>query len=340
MLGVILAAEGIATWWMSRVEPPHTYETVRNPHCRRDWINYTQPRDRGDTPLVIVVGNSQAFAPEIADEELIYTAVLERRLHEFYDPSVKVANWSAGGISGPEMLMLCARAAQHKPEVLVLVTHSRPFSRPRVHNELDFYNTDINQLAYLPEVRELLPNRFIRHHEAYHPTNAASAHLSLIQAHNLYVEPRRQRWSEDFEPPKRQPRRRSYGAPRMDNYGRWLIRQCVHIVRQQSPETRILLVNMPLAQWYIDELSYERFVLFERLMRRETARVRHNDLTQLGPGMENVVVLQGIRAVPGTWFYSATHMKPDGHTVFGRWLQPYVQAALAGEPITPPGDDG
>lgn len=316
---VVLAAEGIARGVMSRVAFAHSYDESRNPNYRRAWPAFTEPRDRGsEERLVIVISNSQGFAHELKDPDECYTHQLEERLA--VDGPVTVANWSLGGASGPEMLLFAARAIDHDPDLLIIVTHSNPFSHHRLNNPLSFYLSDAGQLAYTDPIRDRLPGWFVRQHRVYDPATFLEAHSGLVQCRNTFIEQRHRRWhiAESADEPRRR-KQRLYGAPEVRGSGDRMLKACVDVFREAHPDTPVMLVNMPLCRPKWTEAAWPRLQDFG---------ARMQTLANNTPG---VTAHNATEVVDLDLFITHTHMNAQGHIAFADYLLPLVKPQLRHE---------
>lgn len=313
------AAEGVARLLLSHTPLAHSYEVTRNPHFRRGWVDFTSPRPRrpGER-LIIVIGNSQGFFSETTDGSLAYPSRL-RALLVKADPghSHLVANWSIPGGAGPEMALLGARAAAHRPDVVVLVTYATNFTGVHAGKPLSFSISDIDQLAYLPEVRQSLSPWFLTHFDARDALAWLSSRSGLMRLRSRFLEQRDEKWTW-------YPERGLNGAnPPVptsawtDTAGRLLL-EFRQAIARRSPETTVLIVNMPV---------------------RPTARLDWVHLSALPEHARNmfwkdrrVTILDAMPVIEPRLFYSDLHMRPAGHEEFARWLLPHLRHALESTP--------
>lgn len=324
-LVVIIAAEWLAHGVMGRVEFAHSYDVSRNPNYRRAWPAYTEPRPRAaNEKLVIVISNSQGFAHELEDADQCYPHLLEEELNrQDAGSQYKVVNWSLGGVSGPEMLLLAARAVDHNPDAVLLVTHSNPFSHKRLSEPLSFYLSDTGQLAYTQPVRDRLPGWFLRQHEVYDPATFLETRSGLVKSRNTFIEQRHRRWliaSADDEP-RRGPIKR-FNAPEVRNSGDKLLKACIDIIQESHPDTPILLVNMPLCESKWTEQAWERLQSFGQTMQ---------DIAEQSP---RVTAINASEAVAQDQFITHTHMSAPGHVRFADYLLPHVNSLLESSAVS------
>jgi|GEM_PF-6623496 len=294
---------------------PHCYQTVRNPYARRNWVRYTEPREREpNQQLVIVISNSQGFGREIENGSDLYTAHLPQELATAGVENVVVANWSAGGMGGPEMVLLAARAVEHNPDLIVFVSHTRPFSRGRVHDPISFFNTDISDLAYLTETRSKLPQKFVNKYEANDDATVLKNRLSLLELGARWFEPRGGRWFTDIARPKRAAKEKAYGTPKLDKTGRWLLSQTTAVAQSKNKNQPVLWVSMPLGKRYCTQGGWETFTRFSDELKEQIS--------------SSAQILDAINLLPNNQFYTAAHMNEEGHAAFAQWLAPSIAQVL------------
>lgn len=326
---------------------PNSYDVPRNPDFRRGWRDFTRPGERAPGQrLVIVISNSQGFLRESPDGELTYPARLEALLNEknqHAEGDVIVANWSVPGAQAPEMIVLAARAAEHRPDLVVLVAGAGNFSPAWIHHPLSFWLSDATLLAYLPAVRSRLPPAFLERTDAYDPLGWFDAWTGMGCARRRFVEKRDESWTWREEPPGQNPEHGPFldargesftlGA-RGDEHGLTseaapidaaragstvlLLREFVSSLRGTSPDTRLLVVGMPFARPDRPGALWRTARTFAPLARAVLSDV---------PELE---VVDALEAVPSEMFVHETHLQPDGHARFARWLLPRVRRALGG----------
>jgi hypothetical protein len=141
-------------------------DRTRNPNYRRLWPEYVlsaPPKADGET-LVLLIGNSQGYGPEIP-ERMIYPTLLAKELTERAGKPVRVENWSVQSGNAPDFALLSAFAHRIRPDVTLLMTSPRNFSEKfRIqkgeHMGLDFGLPDIRRLAGYADVRANLSESF------------------------------------------------------------------------------------------------------------------------------------------------------------------------------------
>lgn len=83
-----------------------------------------------------------------------------------------------------------------------------------------------------------------------------------------------------------------------------------------SPDTRLLVVQMPLAPAALTARAERRAA--------STARVARRLFADRG----RIDVGNALDLVPDEHFLSAAHMDPDGHQLYAEWLEPRVRRLL------------
>jgi hypothetical protein len=106
----------------------------------------------------------------------------------------RVMNWSVAGGKSPEMIVLAARAAQHRPDLVVWSTFADNFAAGLWRKPLSYAISDAPELAYLPSVRANLPAGFLQHFDVYDPLAVFSVYTGLGQARARYIEQRTNNW--------------------------------------------------------------------------------------------------------------------------------------------------
>jgi len=324
---VVITAEMMARAVMGRITFAHSYDEPRNPNFRRAWPAFTEPRPRGpEEKLVILISNSQGYAPELEDGTQCYAHQIQVQLNE-YDPEhhYTVANWSIAGASGPEILLLTARAIDHDPDLLMIVTHSNPFSFARANMKLSFIISDSNQLAYIRSVRDRLPDWVRREQRELSPALFLESHSGLIRLRDVFVEQREGRWvPRQLNPSRRMSpyRRRLPRAPKVRQGGEKMFNAVVHTFREGRPDTPVLVVSMPLCQSKWDPQSWPGLHGFGHRMQEM--------LAEGFPGDPKITLVDAIDAIDPTLFITQAHMTPRGHTEFSQYLLPHVRASLDG----------
>ena len=321
---LILLAETAARSILGGVPLPHSFDTPRNPNFLRAWPAYTAPRGRApDEKLIILISNSQGYAPELEDASQVYAHRLQTLLNE-QDPTHKyiVANWAIAGASGPEFLLLAARAVDHDPDLLMVVTHSNPFTNGRVNPDLSFYISDCNQLIYDDSIRERLPNWFLNRHDAWSAALYLEAHSGLVGIHDLYTEQREGRW-EPRQRHRRAPaahRKNLPRAPKVKQAGSRLFTEMIRVFRTSRPNTPILLISMPLCESRWAPATWDNLASFGQWVQER--------IDQDFPDDPTIEVVDALKAIDESQFITQAHMTPQGHDQFARYLLPHVRELL------------
>lgn len=310
---------------LARPDDPgaHCYEAPRNPTFRRGWASFTAPRGRPDgRPLILVLGNSQGFLREQDDGRLAYPSRLAAGLAARGVDAV-VANWSVPAAHGPEFVVLAARAAQHKPDLVIVSAGTRAFGGPGVLSApLSYWLSDVTDMIYDRGVRDRLPRSFLRRYPA-DPLAFLSAHSAFVRLRAL-LEPREGN-STWITSPQRQLSRRRIGLRPPDTVStRQLLTELTAALRSEGEDTPLLLINMPICRPSWLAAAYRR----TRVLSREAEALFADDpLTR---------VLDAREVVPVPHFTSATHLSPSGHQLYADWLLPQVLDALGdGDSVAP-----
>lgn len=311
---VELAAHGV----LAALRGPDSYEAERNPHFRRDWRSFTEPRPRDPNHrLIVLIGSSQGFAQEYEDPSVAFPSRLEEMIAQAR-PQERwtVANWSVSGGVGQEMVVLGARASMHDPDLVILVTHHSNFCRgSRV--PLTKSLSDVAELAYYGPVRSLLSRRFLRHGEAKDPTTWLTAHSGLMRLHNRVFEPRDGAWTWTTGERWKSPPKVTYRTHPWVADASWLLREFVEVTRDRGRlATPVIVVSMPLYR--------PSFRPGDWAMRADFARRARAALA----GEPAVTVLDAVELVDPSLFTSVMHVDPEGHEELAAWLLPYVLEAV------------
>jgi hypothetical protein len=326
---VVTTAELVALAALGRVEFAHSYDEPRNPNYRRAWPAFTAPRPRGpNEKLVILISNSQGYAPEIQDAELVYARRLQVQLNE-QDPAHRytVANWSIGGASGPEMLLLAARAVDHDPDLFMVVTHSEPFTYTLVRLKLPAFISDSNQLMCDRSIRNRMPAWFLKEKGEPDLALTLESRSGLVRLGAAFVEHREKRWVARQLNLNRAPgpgSTQQQGAARVRKRGERLFRTVIRTFHERRPDTPVLVVGMPLCEplWRPD--SWPGLHDFGGQMR--------DVLAQRFPDDPWITVVDAVDEIDEDLFITRAHMSPQGHAEFARFLLPHVRTCLDGPP--------
>jgi len=304
---VVTAAELLASMVVFGLSS-HSYSTDRNAHAAWFWPQYTLPRPRAaDERLVIVISNSQGDARELKAAEA-YPAMLERLLNESDRArTYAVANWSAPGIHSPEMTVLAARAAEHRPDAVLLVSFSQNFQDFGRRAPFAASKSDIGHLAYLPQVRQHLSPWFLKRFRITSRRTWLAARSCLLQLHEAFVGLVKGRTMRHAYLLEARPWTKA-SSRQLDEF--------YLTFREGLPTTPLFVVNMPLNPKRFVPQTWPHVEQFDE-------RVH----AQIG-GRPGVTVLDAATLVAPRHFLAATHLDAEGHEVFARWLLPYLKDAL------------
>jgi len=270
---------------------------------------------------------SQAYAPELVDGDQCYAHQLQLLLSE-QDPGHKytVANWSIGGASSPEMLLLASRAVDHDPDLLMIATHSRPFISSRAKMNLSSLISDSSQLAYDRSIRDRLPGWFQRQQGRYSPDLFLESHSGLVRLRDIFVELREKRWVPRQLNPSHltTPKRSLPRAPKIQGSGKLIFSALIHTFHDDRPNTPLLVISMPLCQSKWDPKTWQNLHDFGSLMKELLVKGFPDDPT--------ITTIDAVDVIDESLFLTQAHMKPQGHVEFSQYLLPYVQASLNGGP--------
>jgi hypothetical protein len=312
-VGVCVAAVAVlhvAGDLLARVPaPPTSYEAPRNPYFRRGWVDWT----RAPAPLpgdrrIVLISNSQGFLRERPEGEWCYAARLENLLRERSGDEVEVLNWSVPGGKIPEMIVLAARAADHDPSDIVLVTYTENFVGESMTARLGFGISDVPLLVADHNVRNLLSDDFNDRYQVTFVGPQLSVHTGFGAVRWRTIEGMDETWSWRPEEPDVELASLEWTVDPWNDLSAEATRDFVATARRGTPGVRLWIVTMPLPKpaW-----TSEAWAEFERM--DENVRQALGD----APG---VTTLEGLTAVPVAEFYTHTHMTPDGHRMFAQWL--------------------
>jgi hypothetical protein len=320
MVGTVAVGE-VTAGMVYRTRPYTTsYDASRNPYYRRAWLEYTQPDvERVNDPNVqriIVISNSQGFMREHPDAEagLSYSAQLEQMLNEA-DPTTQyeVLNWSIGGGSSPEFTVLAARAGAHHPDIVILAPFTPNYVRRDVTDadSLSFFISDVYQLAYLPEVRQYLPERFLQAYPASSMTEFYEVYTNLGRIRHWFEDTDDSNWFPDYSVREETGQRNVY-------YIEWsetstdLMRQFYETLSASAPDAQLLFVSMPLQRPFFDDESWGNM------------QAMGEAASELFADAPNVRVYDALNLIPPEEFYGPTHFNPEAHRQFALWLRDII----------------
>lgn len=315
---VIGAAETAARTARPRLPSAAEDGLPRNPHYARGWPEYTRapapsapPRAE---PLVIAISNSQGFLREREDAGEAWPARLAQELAATGAPA-RVMNWSMPGGNGQEMTVLAARARQHSPDLILLVSYVDNFTDRWRGGDLGYGFTDVAHLAYLREVRARLSTGFLLAAGAYDPLGWLGAHSALVWFRNRWDDDG-ERWRWKAAEPTRRSRLLAADSVTLADPGSFaLLDDFFDAAGAGDPGgPALLVVAMPLCGsiWRNRE-SGGAFATAAAARLAGNPRAAAADATALVPDRE---------------FYGARHLRPAGHARFAAWLAPRVTGLL------------
>lgn len=299
---------------LAALRSPSSYEAARNPNFLRGWVEYTTPRPRAaGERLIVLISNSQGFAHEYEDAAVSFPSRMREALSRMR-PAERwtVLNWSVPGGQGAEMAVLGARAAAHRPDLVIYVVHTVNFtgsvSMRGKTRPLTYGISDVGELAYFGSVRRRLSAEFLERFQVSDPTTWLMAHVGLVRLRSRIIEPREGAWTWKLgeRPIEAQPAPWKAGAWTAEADA--LLRECVRAPRRGRAKPPVAVVSMPLRRpSYLPEDWAER-ARFSKRARAALARER------------GVTVIDAVGLVEPSLFCTHTHLRPEGHRVFGEWL--------------------
>lgn len=130
----------------------------RNPCRLRGWVDYVgsaEPRRTNET-LVLLLSNSQGFAPEVATSLAYPRQVQELRAEE--GRPVRVVNWSVPGWQYNDMMVIAAAARRLDASAILVVLMPDSFSmRERPPEAIGRWASDLYYLLGDRAIRERVP---------------------------------------------------------------------------------------------------------------------------------------------------------------------------------------
>jgi len=314
-VAALLAAEGLA-----RALPPSTLHcslTDRNPAVRYGWPGWTAPRDRpAGQRLVVVLSNSQGFAPELEDPSLTWPSRLRRRLLEGGDAAVY--NWSLNAARGPELAVLAAQAGRHEPDLVLVVAGSGTFSQAQATWRVGFRANDLRDLLADPAAARRLPEPLIaglRAQVGLRWTDHVRARSGLVRLRDRLPLLEKGIAQVAQETPEDGGGSggaggNTLGAHRGEGAGDALLDAL-----RQAAGAPVLFVGQPLGPGASEADRAARRAFVERTAAR----------WQPDAGAS---IVDAADAVTPERFLSLTHLDARGHADFAAWLGPRVDDAL------------
>ncbi len=146
------------------VEPGPGASPARNPFFRRGWPEHTNTAGTGPRRIVLI-GNSQLYGREVGPDDVV-SAELQRLLDQLSGTGAQqrwtVENWGAPGGLGHDQMLLCAKALQTGPELVILAPMSNNYGSSVSASRIGFSALDIPLLAGEPGVLAQLPWDYVR----------------------------------------------------------------------------------------------------------------------------------------------------------------------------------
>ena len=314
---VVAAAALLVAEGMARALPPsplHCSLTDRNPAVRYGWPGWTAPRPRPEEQeLVVVISNSQGFAPELDDPSRTWPAQLERRLLAGGERAVY--NWSLNAARGPELAVLAAAAGRHAPDLVLVVAGSGTFGQAQATWRVGFRANDLKDMLADPAVAGRLPGGLaeeLRRKVGLRWTDHLRARSGLVRLRDRLPLLEKGIAQVAQEAPEDIASAGATGA--VGEAGDALLDGLV-----QAAGAPVLFVGQPLGPGASEMDRAARDVFIERTAARWGS-----------PGSDlDAAVLDAADAVAPSRFLSLTHLDAAGHRDFADWLAPHVAAALA-----------
>lgn len=299
----------ILNFFYDHITFPSSYTVARNPYFLRGWQHYTAPEStpqHDDTYRVIVITNSQGFMQEHWEDNLSYMSTLEIMLQNQMDQTVEVLNWAAPASNAAEQIILAARAIDHHPDLILWVVHNTNLVREPFQT-LDFYSTDISRLVYDPSVRQYLSDRFLRIHNGYDPLAWLNVHTGYGKMSHILDQERYFRWW--WTP---QELKDTIFTGDWTDQSIFYANEFYETINRSPVPISTRVVSMPLnALPYPPQAWAEMNLLDDRLK-------------DIYDGLPHIQVYDAIDSIPQPMFYTHTHMRPDGHNLFAKWLYQHV----------------
>lgn len=282
-----------------------SYSEPRNPLFLRGWVEYTAvPKQEQKGFRVIIISNSQGFLRECTEGELCYSQQLEGLLRtNGYGLDADVLNWSVPGGTCLEEILLAARSVEHQPDVVILASYNNDFSPDWEQESLDSMRSDIQSLAYLPAVRQHLPQQLLSSMGAFNIREWLRANSRLMEWNHRFVGPDR------FWSVRQMPQSQMIGTEYLaikEGVSPTLVRYFLEAVHGGESKPQVFMVAMPLNP--------------KRCRGFQNTKLFAGVAATVSKSWPNVEVLDATRLVSGHNFYSARHMQAEGHEKFAKYL--------------------
>ena len=313
-LGDVLARELVVT------SSPDSYQAPRNPNFRRGWVGYTgAPVPLPMAKRAIVISNSQGFLREYVDGREAYPSRLEGLLTGRERTPWEVLNWSIPGGKMPEMTLLAARAGQHRPDTVLLVTFTENFTGESLKRPLSFSISDVPLLGADSGVRAALSPAYTQRFEVGGLSALISRDTGLGALRQRTIEADNETWTWVPRMPRVDLTTGHRTMRPWDADSSWILREFADTLHRAAPEAQLLVVAMPLPRGPWTEQAWRELSSMAQQARAAVA------------GRAYATVANAIGVVPDSAFCTPTHMRPEGHELFADWLAtrllaPEVQA--------------
>lgn len=317
---MLLVIEFLAKTYLFNVETfGHSLTHTRNPAYRRGWVEYTAPVEITTDRLIILITGSQAWAPEIADDNAIYPYLLENRLNENSSESYTVLNWAVPGLDFPEYVILMSRLAAFDPDLVLFIVDWKDMI-DNLSQPLSVYGTDVIRLAYHPAIRKNLSTPFLDQHKAHDPLDAIQNlfYVGLLHSYLLVDEP--SHWGHTLDEEFVQSRH--YGRIRNNTLDDWQDNTDWYLINTMATyltsigETPLITIASPQYFGWYDADTQEKI------------RTLAEHVQQLWGSLSFVQVVDGIEWIPQELFFNAAHFDENGHKLMAEKLYPLILQTL------------
>ena len=344
LLLILVLLEPAAFYFLPYRDHPAAGDVYRNPTDKRAWPEYLRERAGARDRLVVLIGNSQAVGKEILDPGDIYFGLLKKQLSLGGYP-VALENWSSGGLRTVDVELLSIQAIKRRAAQIIFVLSYRNVDHP-FQLRLDYPSSDINLLAgdpfFWPYLRDttfypntslhdLLRRFFILHSNLLRLRipiyDMLAAHLPSTV--HRYVFGYRILPREQLDPTPRAPHVERVVDPRYlveaDEAEKlpitgpdMLLRLATFTRFLDSLELRFSgtgikcsLAWMPLARSSMDDAGHARLQSFIEAANRAA-------------GAKGMDTYDFTDLVPGSNFYTYSHMDAQGHRLLAEALLPII----------------
>lgn len=151
----------VAEIWAGKLVPylnnPDATQSIRNYYRYRGAPEYVSGVASEEGRHVIIITNSQGFAPELHPED-VYSNIIRGSLNE-QGRGVTLENWAFGGLINQEMLALYGKALLKKPDLILIVFRLDKLSNLGWQDEET--HTPLNPLAGTNDINLVLSDYFV-----------------------------------------------------------------------------------------------------------------------------------------------------------------------------------